>query len=128
MSVNLGVTSKYNPETRVSFVTVSVSIPAEPPSAVQPFTLNAAYSGTFKFDENFPEENLEYFQKVNCPAIIFPYLRESVADIVRRSGLPSLHLPPFNFVAMYKKSAEKPKKKPPASKVRKNKPKADSEH
>ncbi|MHB8708580.1 MAG: protein-export chaperone SecB [Desulfuromonadales bacterium] len=39
--------------------------------------------------------------EINGAAIVFPYLRETVADLTRRSGLPPLHLPPINFVELY---------------------------
>lgn len=42
--------------------------------------------------------------EINCAAIVFPYLRETVADLTRRSGLAPLHLPPINFVELYKQN------------------------
>jgi preprotein translocase subunit SecB len=119
LSISLGVNSEYDSKERSSRVVVSVSIPREPESSEPPFTLKVSFAGIFKFGENFPTEQIEYFQKVNCPAIIFPYLRETVADVVRRAGLPPLHLPPFNFVAMYKKGNEKPQKKIPKKRNKK---------
>lgn len=40
--------------------------------------------------------------EINCAAIVFPYLRETLADLTRRAGLAPLHLPPVNFVEFYK--------------------------
>ncbi|GAM11340.1 protein-export protein SecB [Geobacter sp. OR-1] len=40
--------------------------------------------------------------EINCAAIIYPYMRETVADLVRRAGFPPLHLPRMNFVEFYK--------------------------
>ena len=42
--------------------------------------------------------------EINCAAILFPYLRETVADLTRRAGLAPLHLPPINFVEFYKQN------------------------
>jgi preprotein translocase subunit SecB len=42
--------------------------------------------------------------EINGAAILFPYLRETVADLTRRSGLAPLHLPPINFVELYKQN------------------------
>jgi len=47
---------------------------------------------------------------INCASIIFPFIRESVADLTRRSGLTPLILDPVNFVALYESSKEKEKK------------------
>jgi len=48
------------------------------------------------------DEQIKKVGIVNCAAIIFPYLREHLADLTRRSGLPPFHLPPINFVKVYK--------------------------
>lgn len=42
--------------------------------------------------------------EINCSAILFPYLRETVADLTRRAGLAPLHLPPINFIEFYKQN------------------------
>ncbi len=47
---------------------------------------------------------------IACPNIIFPYLRESVSDIVTRAGFHAVILNPVNFEALYhqgKQQAEK---------------------
>ncbi|QHS11047.1 protein-export chaperone SecB [Sinimarinibacterium sp. NLF-5-8] len=36
-----------------------------------------------------------------CPAQIFPFARETVADLVERAGFPQLLLQPINFDALY---------------------------
>lgn len=69
-----------------------------------PFFFNAKMRGVFRFEEGFDEDMLEKFQNINCPAIIFPYLRETVSDIVRRGGFQPLYLPVVNFVEFWKKS------------------------
>jgi preprotein translocase subunit SecB len=39
--------------------------------------------------------------EIDCAALIFPYLRETIADLTRRAGLAPLHLPTINFVDFY---------------------------
>ena len=39
--------------------------------------------------------------EIDCAALIFPFLRETIADLRRRAGLAPLHLPPINFVEFY---------------------------
>ena len=74
-----------------------------------PFSLNIEIGGSFIFSNIIKvEQTLDKIARVNCAAILFPYLRETVADIVRRAGLPPLNLPPVNFVALY---TVKPKEK-----------------
>lgn len=36
-----------------------------------------------------------------CPALIFPFARETIADLVQRGGFPQLLLQPINFDALY---------------------------
>jgi preprotein translocase subunit SecB len=69
-----------------------------------PFFINVEVAGLFNFPNyktDIDLQKLDRIARINCAAIIFPYLREAVADIVRRSGLPQLNLPPINFVELY---------------------------
>lgn len=36
-----------------------------------------------------------------CPAILFPFARESVSDLVQRAGFPQLLLQPIDFTGLY---------------------------
>lgn len=38
-----------------------------------------------------------------CPAILFPYVRELVSDLVTRGGFPPFLLAPVNFEVLYKR-------------------------
>ncbi len=67
----------------------------------QPFTLNVSFRGVFHFEKLPPKKELDRIAKVNCAAILFPYARETVADLTRRAGIPPFHVNPVNFVAAY---------------------------
>jgi preprotein translocase subunit SecB len=72
-----------------------------------PFFFEVKGAGLFKFNK-LPEVNLlQQFGSINCPAILFPYLRETIADLTRRAGFHPLHLDPINFVELAKKKEEK---------------------
>lgn len=49
-----------------------------------------------------------------CPNILFPFIREAMADIVQRAGFPPYLLQPINFEAIYKQrlAAEQQGKQP----------------
>jgi len=67
-----------------------------------PFSLDAEVGGLFLFSKKIKDtSSLDKVARINCAAIVFPYLREVVADITRRANLPSLNLPPVNFVEIY---------------------------
>jgi preprotein translocase subunit SecB len=79
-----------------------------------PFFISIEVVGLFDFSnqkKDIQPSVLDKIAMINCAAIVFPYLRETVADIVRRSGLPQLNLPPINFVELYKRKIDVPKKK-----------------
>jgi len=72
-----------------------------------PYRFEVESGGIFQF-ENVPEEKLlKQLATINCPAIIFPYVRETIADLTRRAGFPPLHLNPINFIQLAKEKEEK---------------------
>ncbi len=68
-----------------------------------PFLLNIEYEGIFKLNKRVAKREIEPFAQMNCPAILFPFLRECVADITRRAGFSPLLLPAINFIELAKK-------------------------
>ncbi len=69
-----------------------------------PFLFEVEGGGLFKFNMRPDNKTLGTFATINCPAIIFPYLRETIADITRRAGFPALHIAPVNFIELAKQS------------------------
>lgn len=67
-----------------------------------PYRFEIKAGSLFQF-ENLPEEKmLKQLATINCPAIIFPYVRETIADLTRRAGFRPLHLDPINFIQLAK--------------------------
>ncbi len=64
------------------------------------FLVEAAQAGIFQL-RNLPVENLDPILGVACPNILFPYVRETISDLVTRAGFPPVLLAPVNFEAMY---------------------------
>jgi preprotein translocase subunit SecB len=73
-----------------------------------PYSADFEFGGKFlvKEPETVSEEEVDRFCGVNAPAIIFPFAREYLADLVRRSGLKSTPLPPVNFVEAYQQQKD----------------------
>ncbi len=73
------------------------------------YDLEVVYGGLFDV-QNMPRESLEPFLLVECPTILFPFLRRLVADLTREGGFPPLYLDPINFAALYmqRKGQEQP--------------------
>ena len=65
------------------------------------FLLEIAYGGIFVMDK-VPEEVLQPFLLIECPRLLFPYMRRIVSDIVSDGGLPPLMIEPIDFAALYR--------------------------
>lgn len=64
------------------------------------YDLEIVYGGMFHV-ENLPADALEPFLLVNCPSILFPFLRRIIADLTREGGFPPLFLDPIDFASLY---------------------------
>jgi preprotein translocase subunit SecB len=64
------------------------------------YQLELIYAGLFRL-KNIPSEALEPFLLINCPTLIFPYLRRLVSDLTREGGFPPLLLDPIDFGALF---------------------------
>lgn len=51
--------------------------------------------------KGFTEAELTQVLATYCPAQIYPYTREVIADLVGKGGFPQLHLHPVSFDAMF---------------------------
>lgn len=68
-----------------------------------PMGIDVELGSLFHFPDGFPsKEELSKIAEINCAAIVFPFVREIVAETTRRSGLAPLLLNPVNFVDFYK--------------------------
>jgi preprotein translocase subunit SecB len=64
------------------------------------YDLELTYAGMFQI-ENLPAQAIEPFLLINCPSLLFPFLRRLVADITREGGFPPLLLDPIDFAALF---------------------------
>ncbi|NNE60796.1 MAG: protein-export chaperone SecB [Woeseia sp.] len=65
------------------------------------FVLELEYGGLFQI-ENVPDEQLHPFLLIECPRMLFPFVRRIVSDITRDGGFPPLNLDNIDFVALYR--------------------------
>jgi preprotein translocase subunit SecB len=64
------------------------------------FLVECSQAGIFRI-QNVPQDQLPMVLGIGCPNIVFPYLRETVSDVVIRAGFPPLLLNPVNFEALF---------------------------
>jgi preprotein translocase subunit SecB len=82
---------------------MEVSVTATVTATVQDKTLylvEAKQAAIFEI-RNIPEEHMDPIVAIQCPQIIYPYLRSNVADAIQRAGFPPVHLAEINFQMMY---------------------------
>ena len=65
------------------------------------FILEVDYAGLFLI-QNVPAEQLHPLLMIECPRLIFPYVRRIVGDVTRDGGYPSLNLEQIDFLALYR--------------------------
>lgn len=65
------------------------------------FLLEMDYSGVFNI-ENVPQDQMHPFLLIECPRMIFPFVRRIVHDVTRDGGFPPLNLETIDFVALYR--------------------------
>ncbi len=70
-------------------------------SGDQLFLLEIDYAGVFVV-ENVPEEQMHPFLLIECPRMLFPFVRRIVADVTRDGGFPPLNLETIDFLALYR--------------------------
>jgi len=51
--------------------------------------------------KDFAEPQLGHLLGSFCPNILFPYIRETISDLIARGGFPQMLLAPVNFDALY---------------------------
>lgn len=69
--------------------------------AAQVFILELDYAGLFVV-QNIPEDQLHPLLMIECPRLVFPFVRRIVGDVTRDGGYPALNLEIIDFLALYR--------------------------
>ena len=64
------------------------------------FLIEVVQAGIFLL-ANIAPQDLEPVLAISCPAILYPYLRETVSDVVGRAGFPPVILAHMAFESLY---------------------------
>jgi preprotein translocase subunit SecB len=70
------------------------------------FLLELDYAGVFHI-ENVPEDQMHPFLLIECPRMIFPFVRRIVSDVTRDGGFPPLNLETIDFLALYRNELQR---------------------
>jgi len=65
------------------------------------FLLELDYGGVFLV-EGVADEQLHPFLLIECPRLLFPFVRRIISDVTRDGGFPPLNIDTVDFLALYK--------------------------
>ena len=72
------------------------------------FVLELDYGGVFQI-ENVPDDQLHPYLLIECPRMLFPFLRRIVSDVTRDGGFPPLNLENIDFLKLYRQEINRRK-------------------
>ena len=64
------------------------------------YNVELIYCGVFRL-RNIPQNMLQPVLLVDCPALLFPFMRRVLSDVTRDGGFPPLMLDPIDFGRLY---------------------------
>ena len=89
------------------FVTVNITQTLDDKDLV---TIRTTTAGTFRKSDKIEDNNLHQFCDINAPAIIFPFIRETISGLSVKGSLAPIIVQPINFIELNKnKGANTPK-------------------
>lgn len=65
------------------------------------FLLELDYAGIFHV-EGVSDEQMHPFLLIECPRLLFPFVRRIISDVTRDGGLPALNIDTVDFLALYR--------------------------
>lgn len=83
-------------------VSVIIVIKAESSKGTA-FIADLTYAGLFTI-EGVPEESLEPVLMIECPRLLFPFIRAIIGHATRDAGFPPLMLNPLDFADLYRRN------------------------
>ena len=107
VSVQVNIDAKKRPVEHQYEVIIKSNISSKTKDKDEPmFLLELEYAGIFHI-ENIPEDQLHPYLMIECPRMIFPFLRRIVSDVTRDGGFPSLNLEMVDFLALYRNEIQR---------------------
>jgi preprotein translocase subunit SecB len=80
-------------------ITLSITVTAKLADKVA-YLVEVQQAGEFK-TTGFHGDELRELLGINCPGLLFPFVRETIAGLVGKGGYPPLMLAPVNFELLY---------------------------
>ncbi|MCB1365858.1 MAG: protein-export chaperone SecB [Rhodobacteraceae bacterium] len=100
VQVNLDAKKRPQEHTYESSIKLNIESKAKNTGDVL-FLMEIEYVGIFHI-EGVPEEQMHPFLLIECPRMVFPFLRRVVSDVTSDGGFPPLNLDNMDFVGIYR--------------------------
>ena len=100
VQVNLDAKKRTPDNQYETAITLNITSKAKDGDATL-FVLEIEYVGIFHV-ENVQQDQLHPFLLIECPRMIFPFLRRVVSDVTRDGGFPPLNLENIDFLSLYR--------------------------
>jgi preprotein translocase subunit SecB len=65
------------------------------------FLMELEYAGIFLV-EGVPEDQIHPFLLIECPRMLFPFVRRIISDVTRDGGFPALNVDTVDYMALYR--------------------------
>jgi preprotein translocase subunit SecB len=65
------------------------------------FLLEVDYAGVFHI-EGVTDDQIHPFLLIECPRLLFPFVRRIISDVTRDGGFPPLNIDTVDFLALYR--------------------------
>ena len=99
-----------NLESRLSFSKkkdkLNYELSCEVKDSKEYFYIKCVMLGFFSVIKGEENMGLKEYSNLNAPAVIFPYIRETIASTTTRAGIPSVIIPPTNLNMLKRSSDE----------------------
>ena len=104
VNVQVALDAKKRPTDNQFEVAIKLNITSKSEDgAATYFVFELDYAGIFHI-ENVPDEQMHPFLLIECPRMVFPFVRRIVNDVTRDGGFPPLNLDTIDFVQLYRQN------------------------
>lgn len=70
------------------------------------FALELDYAGVFHI-EGVPDNQMHPFLMIECPRMLFPFVRRIISDVTRDGGFPPLNVDTVDFMNIYRQELQR---------------------
>jgi preprotein translocase subunit SecB len=105
IQVQVSIDAKKRDEPRYEVVTKFKITSTNKEGGETLFLMELDYAGLFAI-EGVPDNQLHPFLLIECPRMLFPFVRRIVSDVTRDGGFPPLNLDNIDFIKLYRQTLE----------------------